>query len=66
LVTDPRFLKKIVEDLEKITLDEEILEKNSALLEIISEGVGKLDNLPIPPETEPFFFRSTSRKKEPA
>jgi hypothetical protein len=64
LPADPRALKKIVEDLEKISIDEEVLEKNSGLLNALSEGVVMLDAIPIPLETEPFFFRPTERKKE--
>ena len=64
LPADTGALKKIVENLEKISIDEEVLLKNSSLLNALSEGVVKLDTLPILPETEPFFFRSTYTKKE--
>ena len=61
---DAGALKKLVADLEKISIEEEILQKNAGLLITISEGVAQLDNLPIPPETEPFFSRSTVHKTE--
>ena len=61
---DAGALKKLVADLEKISIEEEILQKNAGLLITISEGVAELDNLPIPPEAEPFFSRSTAYKKE--
>jgi hypothetical protein len=59
---DPQALRKIVMDLEKITIDPDIIEKNSGFLEQLSDGVQKLDNLPISLETEPFFFRTVNRQ----
>jgi hypothetical protein len=60
---DPQALRKIVTDLEKITIDPGIIEKNSSFLGELSEGVQKLDNLPISLETEPFFFRTFNRQR---